>query len=231
MKSAPTTSTHSRAARLDLRRADRQRRQEARAGGVDVDRAGAGGAQLVRDQRRGVRHQLVAGERGDDHEVELGGGDAGALERLAAGGGGDVGQAARRSARAGARGCRCACRSSRRPCRCRAATSSLPTLRRGRLPPTPSIAAPRSDGGRARRRPRSQQRVLRHRLPPAARRDSASASGTVRFDEAGEHRAGTGLDEALDALRAQREQRLAPAHRLRERVGEPRAHVVERLPS
>ena len=51
---------------LDLRRGHRQRREKASAGRTDVERAGPGGADRVRDERRGGRHQLVGGGGGDD---------------------------------------------------------------------------------------------------------------------------------------------------------------------
>src|SRR5215218_10884964 len=108
----------------------------------------------------------------------------------------------------------------------RAATSSFVTLRAGRLAPTERIAAPRRPG------------------PAAVAGVSSASSGTdalqllggerlgVRhgaLDEPGEDLARPRLDEALDALGVQREQRLAPADRHRERVGEACAHVVEWL--
>src|SRR5829696_4868380 len=109
----------------------------------------------------------------------------------------------------------------------RAATSSFVTLRAGRLAPTERIATPRNLGTAA----------------ASAVGASSASSGTdglqllggerldVRhraLDEPRQDLARAGLDKALDALRAQREQRLTPADRHRERVGELRTHVVER---
>ena len=79
-------------ARLDLAGGDRERGDEAAAGGADVEGAGAGGAELGRDLGRGGGSELVVGDGRDQHEVELGGIGAGGEERLGARFRGPVGE-------------------------------------------------------------------------------------------------------------------------------------------
>ena len=81
MKSAPITTTQDGAAGVDHRGAGRQRGDEARAGGADVKSAGAGGAERLGDQRCGVGHDLVGRAGRDQHQVHVGGVDAGLLQR------------------------------------------------------------------------------------------------------------------------------------------------------
>ena len=81
MKSAPITSTHCARPASICAGTDRERGQEAGARRADVERARADRAELVRDERRRVRHDLVRGGRGDQHEVDLLGRDPGPPER------------------------------------------------------------------------------------------------------------------------------------------------------
>jgi hypothetical protein len=74
-----------RAARFDLPGADRERGQKARARRADVECAGVQGAELVRHLGRGVRHDLIRGGSGDQHEVDLLGEDPGAPQRRGGG--------------------------------------------------------------------------------------------------------------------------------------------------
>ena len=71
----------------------RRAARKPRAGGADVHRAGALGAQLVGDQRRRVRRDLVLAHRRDEHEVDVVGLEPGVRERAAGGPGGHVAQA------------------------------------------------------------------------------------------------------------------------------------------
>src|SRR5258708_32023645 len=116
----------------------------------------------------------------------------------------------------------------------RAPTSSLETPRRGRLAPTDSTAAPRSSGGAGRFADAASWTTASRRCPAIAlllrppcvlaplgpasastwsgmdvlrqslRRQRLDVRQGAR-DEAGQHRARAGLDEALDPLRTQRE--------------------------
>jgi hypothetical protein len=78
------------ATRLDLPAGHQQGRQPARAGRPDVHRARAVGAQEPRYQRGRVRRDLIGGRGGDEHDVEVGALDAGALERGTSGLGGEL---------------------------------------------------------------------------------------------------------------------------------------------
>ena len=73
-RSAPITSTRSARAALDLRRGERERGEEAGAGGVDVDRAGARRApSSCATSGAAFGHQLVGRERRDEDQVDLAG--------------------------------------------------------------------------------------------------------------------------------------------------------------
>ena len=113
IRSAPITTTHRARPASICAGADRQRRQEARAGRADVERAGPGRAERVGHQRRGAGHQLVGGGRGDDHQVDVERVDPGAMPAPGARSGWRGRPAARRARRSGASGSRCAARSSR----------------------------------------------------------------------------------------------------------------------
>ena len=75
------------------------------------------GAQLARDERCRVGQQLVLGEGGDEHELDVGAVGARGLERAAPGVGGERGERAA-TGRGGVRGCRCVRRSTRARRRC-----------------------------------------------------------------------------------------------------------------
>src|SRR5215210_249806 len=79
-------------AALDLRGGLVERVDEAGARGVDVDRAGALGAEGLGHVRRHAGRQAVGRDGGDDDQVDLGGGAAGVLEGACARAGGEVGQ-------------------------------------------------------------------------------------------------------------------------------------------
>jgi hypothetical protein len=81
------------AARLDLAAGHRHRPEPAGAGGADVERARAASADQLRDQRCRVRGDLVRAGGGHQHQIELGGSDAGALERSPPGAGGEIAEA------------------------------------------------------------------------------------------------------------------------------------------
>ena len=101
-----------RAAGLEHAGGQAERGDEAGAGGADVERLGVVQAERVRDERRGVGHDLVGGRRRDEDEVDLVERRSGrAVERCAAGRG-RRGRSARSPGSAcGAHGCRCATRS------------------------------------------------------------------------------------------------------------------------
>ena len=85
IRSAPITSTWPCPAGLHLPRGQRQRGEEAAARGAHVERSGPGGAEGTRHQRGGVGQQVVLAHGGHHHEVEVGGVEAGARERVATG--------------------------------------------------------------------------------------------------------------------------------------------------
>ena len=80
MKSAPITTTQLARPASMIDAPVVERREEARAGGADIEGAGAGRAERLGDQRRGVGHDLVGRAGRDQHEVDVGGIDAGLLE-------------------------------------------------------------------------------------------------------------------------------------------------------
>ncbi len=63
------------------------------AGGADVDGGDVDHPQFVRDDRRGGWGDLVGGERGDEHHVDLAGVDAGVLHGEPRGGAGKLADA------------------------------------------------------------------------------------------------------------------------------------------
>ena len=70
---------------LGRRGGELERREEAGAGGADVDRPRVRSAEPLGDQRRGVRDPLVGGRGRDQDQVDVGGLDSRALERGATG--------------------------------------------------------------------------------------------------------------------------------------------------
>jgi hypothetical protein len=71
---------HARAAGLDRAGGQLQARDEAGAGGTEVDRSRRLGSDPRGDKRCGVGQHPVIREGGDEHQVNVGRGDAGALE-------------------------------------------------------------------------------------------------------------------------------------------------------
>ncbi len=84
-----------RAVRLDERRRLVERVEEARARGVEVDRAGEVAADLLGDRGREARHHAIRGEAADHDAVDVLRFAAGVLEGHRAGLGGEVGERAR----------------------------------------------------------------------------------------------------------------------------------------
>ncbi len=98
------------------RRADDELVDEARAPGVEVERA-ATHTEAVAHERAGVGDGLLGGRGGDDEEVDGVGSEPGVLDRRRAGLGGQARGGSHRRRRCGARRCRCARRSTGRSCR------------------------------------------------------------------------------------------------------------------
>ena len=211
---------------------------EAGAGGVDVERAGAGGAERVRrpaarrracssSWRRASRRgrgrrpaaatpasaqRARAGRRGEVGEPLAGGGAAALADAGAAA------RSSRRRCRAGRRSPRWRRRRSAAPC----ATAAIPAATAAR--PRALLAGAAID----RRHVRRRSRLARHGRSPARRRSTTSTPGSGPAHEAGEDVPGAGLDEALGAARSQRASIVAPADRSRQGGGELGARVGER---
>ena len=235
--SAPITSTLLAAAGLDLRGGERERREEAGAGGADVHRAGAVRAELVRHERRGVRAvsssaAMVATSTRSSSAAST----PASSSAAPAGGHGEIAQALAFGARGGARGRPCGGRSTARSRR----RARPPSRWRRRCPARPSPTD--ASGGRARWRSRGtagslchaagRARRSAHRPPSRPAADASASTPSMRL-----------AHEAVSTLARARSRRSAsaPAPRARasSRASAPgsverlaraaRADVVERL--